>query len=234
MSEINNTNFIDSTRLLYDKIKFEGVNKLTDIELLTVAALPYIPKSKLENMQAVNIIKEVIEKVGGEVSSLSTTSISELMRTAGISSKLAITLQAIVELASRVESKVETIEIVRNSEDVFQLLHRYIGKAESEEFWALYLSKSNRILECVKISQGGVSENIVDTRLVIKRGIDSLASKIIIAHNHPSGLLAPSDNDIALTTKIRKAAEFFDISLIDHVIITKESYYSFNDNSMDI
>ncbi|HON71663.1 MAG TPA: JAB domain-containing protein, partial [Tenuifilum sp.] len=99
-----------------------------------------------------------------------------------------------------------------------------------EEFWVLLLNKANRIIERVKVSQGGVGGTVVDPKLVLKHAVERLASAIIVVHNHPSGNPQPSDKDIALTEKLKNAAQLFDITLLDHVIVTDGECYSFADN----
>ena len=98
---------------------------------------------------------------------------------------------------------------------------------QHEECWAIYLTSSNRIVEYQRVSQGGVQATVVDHRLIIKRALELLSTQIILVHNHPSGLAEPSEADKNLTLKVKDAAALFDIRLLDHVIISRESSYSF-------
>ncbi|MDE5624413.1 MAG: JAB domain-containing protein, partial [Alistipes sp.] len=93
--------------------------------------------------------------------------------------------------------------------------------------WVVYLSASNRILESWRVSQGGVVATIVDHRLIVKRALELLATRMILAHNHPSGTAEPSADDKVLTERVGAAAALFDIRLVDHVIISREGYFSF-------
>ena len=98
-----------------------------------------------------------------------------------------------------------------------------------ESFFLLLLDRSMHTIGYAKISQGGISATIVDPRLVAKYAIDSLASVVILAHNHPSGNTEPSMPDIQLTIRIKQCMELFDIKVVDHLILTRDSKYSFGD-----
>jgi DNA repair protein RadC len=102
-----------------------------------------------------------------------------------------------------------------------------LGALQHEECWALYLASSGRVLDRMRISQGGVQATVVDCRLIIKRAIELLATQMILAHNHPSDNAQPSQADITLTNRVKSAAELFDITLLDHIIITRSQSYSF-------
>jgi DNA repair protein RadC len=101
-----------------------------------------------------------------------------------------------------------------------------------EEFKVLLLNRANHVLGIYHLSKGGVSGTIVDVKLLLAAAIKANASSIIIAHNHPSGNLKPSESDNRLTKKIKEGAKLLDINLLDHIIVTKDSYYSFTDNSI--
>lgn len=118
---------------------------------------------------------------------------------------------------------------IRSSNDVYSIFHPLISDLSYEEFWLLYLNRSNKVISKLKISQGGISGTITDIRLILKRALEVLASSIIICHNHPSGNREPSDADRRITEKIKEAASYFDISLLDHLIVTDNGYYSFAD-----
>ena len=94
----------------------------------------------------------------------------------------------------------------------------------------LFLNRANRVTGRMKISQGGVSGTVTDVRIVMKKAIESLASGLVICHNHPSGNNSPSDSDIRITQKIKEAGALMDIQLLDHLIVTGKDYYSFADN----
>jgi len=106
-----------------------------------------------------------------------------------------------------------------------------IGDLQHEEFWVLYLNNSNKVIAKQQISKGGLTATLVDVRLVCKRALELAATGIILCHNHPSGKLQPSNSDKVLTEKIKKATNILDIKLLDHLIITEKTYFSFADNN---
>jgi DNA repair proteins len=108
----------------------------------------------------------------------------------------------------------------------------YLDRMQHEEFWAIYLSGANTVIDKVKIGQGGVSGVTVDHKLIVKRALELLASSIILVHNHPSGLARPSEEDKMLTNRIKAAASLFDISVHDHIIITSGESFSFAENGL--
>lgn len=101
-----------------------------------------------------------------------------------------------------------------------------------ESFKVLLLNRANRVLGVLKISQGGISGTVADPKLIFAAALKCAASGIIIAHNHPSGNLQPSQSDIALTKKIKEGCKLLDVNFLDHLICTKESYYSFADEGL--
>ena len=101
-----------------------------------------------------------------------------------------------------------------------------------ESFFILLLNRANKTIGYAKISQGGITGTVVDVRIVAKYAIDSLATSIILAHNHPSGQCFPSEQDKALTTKIKQGLTLLDVQVLDHVILTADSYYSFADDGL--
>jgi len=123
---------------------------------------------------------------------------------------------------------------IKSSETVFNLFHPLLSDLEHEEFWLLMLNRANRVIGRFKVSQGGLSGTVIDTRIILKKALDNLASSIIVCHNHPSGNLQPSDADVKITEKLKKAAEILEIKLLDHIIIANKSYFSFADEGLII
>jgi DNA repair protein RadC len=101
-----------------------------------------------------------------------------------------------------------------------------------ESFFLLLLNNQNQTIGYAKISQGGITGTVVDVRIVAKYVVDSLATGIILAHNHPSGNINPSSADISITNKVKEAMKLFDVTVVDHIILTADSYYSFSDNGI--
>lgn len=98
-----------------------------------------------------------------------------------------------------------------------------------ESFFMILLNRANNTDAYVKISQGGIAGTVVDLKLIAKYAIDCLASGVIVCHNHPSGTLYPSEQDKLITERIKKALNLLDIRLLDHIILTKDGYFSFAD-----
>lgn len=116
---------------------------------------------------------------------------------------------------------------IMSDRDVIELFQPELAILPHEEFWVLYLNASNKILDRVRISQGGVTGTVVDYKLIVKRAVERLAQGILLVHNHPSGNPLPSDADTLITEKLVRAASLFEITVADHVIITSGECYSF-------
>ena len=140
--------------------------------------------------------------------------------------------EAAVELYKRVQIKQAERKEVISSETVCDILRPLIGNIEIEEFWAVYLNQANRVIRKERLSSGGLTGTLVDVRLIMKGALLSNATGMIIAHNHPSGNENPSGEDNRITEQIKKAADTLNIRLLDHVIITSNTYYSYVENGM--
>ena len=121
---------------------------------------------------------------------------------------------------------------IRSSKDIFEFFHPILADLPHEEFWVVFLNQSNKIIDKYRVSQGGISGTVIDVRLIMKAAIEKLASGIILCHNHPSGNLKPSGSDIKITKKMRDAGEIMEIKVLDHIIVTDESYFSFADEGI--
>lgn len=207
---------------LVDKIVSRGADSLTNEEL--IAAI--IAESSSDE-GAIAVSRELLTKAGG-VANLMETDFSRLRMMSGLGKMRAIRLKAAQELGSRVAViKASSYDVILSDSDVARVMQPIIGGLQHEECWAIYLASSGRVLERMRISQGGVQATVVDCKLIIKRALELLAVQIVLVHNHPSGNIQPSKQDIALTERVSEAAQLFDIRLLDHVIIAKGAHYSF-------
>ena len=137
-------------------------------------------------------------------------------------------LLAAAEFGRRVaEDRAAEADFVTTSDDVVRLFRPQLERLAHEECWAVYLTASNRIIERQRVSQGGVTGTVVDHRLIVKRALELLATQLILIHNHPSGTPEASGQDKTLTERIARAAELFDIRLLDHIIIARDGDFSF-------
>ena len=140
--------------------------------------------------------------------------------------------EAAVELYKRVQIKQAERQQVISSETACNILRPLIGDIEKEEFWVIYLNQSNKVIRKERLSSGGLTGTLVDVRLIMKWALLCNATGMIVAHNHPSGNEKPSGEDNRITEQIKKAADTLNIRLLDHVIITSNTYYSYMDNGM--
>lgn len=211
-----------------EKLLSKGASSLSNAELIAI-----LIGSGTKNISALELSKEILHLSDNNINSLGKKSISELIKHKGIGTAKAITIVAALELGKR--RKAEDIlnqNKITKSIDVFNVFLPFLGDINHEEFWILTLNRSNKIIKKHKISQGGLSSTIIDNKLIFNLVLSDLASSIVLCHNHPSGNLNPSNNDIEITKKITEAAKLFDIKVLDHIIVTQTNYYSFADENL--
>lgn len=198
-----------------NKIAVRGIESLSDSELLAI-----IVEDKS--------LAEKILNNGITLRNIAQTPPSRLRMLEGLGSKYAERIHAAAEIGHRIAISNNTSEeSITSSDDVVGVMRPLLKDMKHEECWVLYLTNSNRIVERCRISQGGVQATVVDQRLVVKRALELLSTRIIIVHNHPSGSAEPSQADIDITNKIKEATALFDIQLLDHIIISKTEHFSF-------
>ncbi len=206
---------------LQDKILSRGVESLSDEELLSLLLG--------DDENALHRAQSLLATYSGSIEALSHEKIARLRMCEGIGLKRATCIVSAAEWGRRVAcNSAGERRRITSSRDVVDIFRPRLSPLGHEEFWVLYLTSSSTLIEQSRVSQGGVSATVVDTKLILKRAIELLASKIIVIHNHPSGSATPSDEDIALTEKIKAAAKLFDIHFVDHLIITSNEFYSFS------
>lgn len=210
-----------------EKLLEKGRQTLSDAELIAI-----LLGSGTKELSAVELAKKILHQTGNDLNKLGKLSIKELMQHKGIGEAKAITIAAALELGRRrkdTDSKQQAV--IKSSKEAYEFISPYLSDLHHEEFWAIYLSRNNTVIYQSKIGQGGINATIADIRIILKTAIEHLASGIIICHNHPSGNIKPSESDITLTQKIKEAAKLMDINLIDHIIFTDKSYFSFADEA---
>ncbi len=205
-----------------DRLQLLGAQALTDTELLTV----------LFGEESAQMAERLLASLDGGIAALARMEPARLRMAGGIGLRRALLLAATVELGRRCRQETDRVQTVTGSADIVELLGPQLEGLDHEECWVVYLSASNRILEHCRMSQGGVQASLVDSKLVLKRALELLAVRLILVHNHPSGTPYPSAADRDLTSKIASAARFFDIQLLDHIIIARSSAYSFCENGL--
>lgn len=211
-----------------EKFLEKGPRYLSDSELLSIFL-----GTGSRNMSAITLAKNILASINNNLYNFKLLNESELMNINGIGKSKAVTLLALVEFSNRFSSAHKHIRIsIKSSSDVFNLLKSDLGSLHHEEFWILHLNNSNKIIKKYRLSKGGISSTLVDVRLLLKSAIISGATSIILVHNHPSGNIKPSQEDIYITSKIKIACEKLDLKVLDHVIISEKTYFSFADENI--
>lgn len=209
-----------------ERLWSKGPSSLSDAELLAI-----LIGSGTRNRSALDLARELLALAGNSLGDLGKLSAGEIRKIKGLGEARAVTVAAALELGRRRKlSEAAEHPQIRSSADVFNIFSPLMEDLPHEEFWILFLNRANRVTGRMKISQGGVSGTVTDVRIVMKKAIESLASGLVICHNHPSGNNSPSDADIRITQKIKEAGALMDIQLLDHLIIAGREYYSFADN----
>jgi DNA repair protein RadC len=211
-----------------EKLLLKGKRSLSDAELLAL-----LIGSGNKHETAVDLCKRILQSSNNNLNELAKRSVADLMKFRGIGEAKAITIVAALELGSRREVS-ETLhrQQITCSRDCYMAMKSEIADLPHEEFWVLYLNRSNKILEKFPVGRGGITGTVADIRLIFKRALENLATSIVLVHNHPSGNMQPSQEDIRITKKTQEAAQLFDITLLDHLIITQSGYFSFADSGM--
>jgi DNA repair protein RadC len=211
-----------------EKLIQKGTSSLSDAELLAI-----LISSGTKKKSAVDLGRELLAVANNNLNTLGKLTIADLKKLHGIGTARAVTIAAALELGRRRKmAEVPGVPQIKCSKDVADIFQPMLSDLAHEEFWILFLNRSNRVINHLKLSQGGVSGTVTDVRMVMKKAIEYLASGIIVCHNHPSGNLNPSESDTKITQKIKEAGALMDIQLLDHLIISDKDYYSFADNGL--
>lgn len=210
-----------------EKLLSYGRKHITNAELLAL-----ILGSGTYKISALDIAKNLLHETNNDLRALSRLSVKELTHFNGIGPAKAANLLATFELGNRIQGFVYSFKSVTSSYDAYQLIRPKICDLQHEEFWIIILNRSLKVLSLEKISSGGVASVLVDAKIVFNKVLSKLGSAIILCHNHPSGKLKPSQQDIHLTNRITEAAKLLDIIVSDHIIVTYDDYYSFADEGM--
>lgn len=211
-----------------EKLLAQGRRSLTDAELIAI-----LIGSGSRTETAVELSKRILHSLGNDLERLGGLSVNELSRFKGIGEAKAISIIAAMEIGRRRrEAERPKVERITCSRDIFNLLHRYFSDLNHEEFWIVLLNRANHVLSRRLISKGGQSGTIADPKIIFKSALEDNAASVILAHNHPSGNLKPSQADIHLTRKLKDAGNLLDISVLDHLIFSNADYYSFADEGL--
>lgn len=211
-----------------EKLIEKGKESLSDTELIAI-----LIGSGNREETAVDLSKRILQSTNNNLNDLGKLSLEELKKFKGVGTAKAVTIAAALELGKRRQfEKLKEKDIIKSSKDVFDIMQSVLSDLNHEEFWVLYLNNSNKVLLKHQVSKGGLTATLVDVRLLFKKAIELSAVGIILCHNHPSGKLKPSNSDKELTNKIKSGSVSLDIKLLDHLIVTQKSYFSFADNGL--
>ena len=211
-----------------EKLLSAGAENLSNSELLAILIHNGTPQKT-----AVDLAKEVLKLGKDNLGELGKLSIKELMKIKGIGEAKAITIAAALELGRRRQASAALEKpVIKTSSDIAHYLQTKLKDYRHEVFAILFLNRANKVNHFEIVSEGGITGTVADTRIILRKALEEDAVNIILCHNHPSGSLKPSRADEELTKKIKEAARFFDIAVLDHLIVSEAGYYSFADDGL--
>jgi DNA repair protein RadC len=211
-----------------EKLVSRSPSALTDSELLAI-----LISTGSKEKTAVDLARDLLKLSKNSLLELGKLSVRDIMKIKGIGLVKAVTLSAALELGRR-RQELPLLEktVVRESRDVAGYLRSLLRDHQHEVFVVVFLNRAHKINHVEIISEGGITGTVADPRIILKKALEENAVSLILCHNHPSGNLRPSKADEELTIKIREAARFLDIRVIDHLIVSDEGYFSFADEGM--
>ncbi|KIC63049.1 RadC family protein [Chryseobacterium taiwanense] len=211
-----------------EKFLSKGKNSLSDSELLAI-----IMGSGNKDETAIELARKILASVNNNWHQLSLLSLKDLMKFKGVGEVKAISIITALEIGRRrANQEIPEKPIISNSNDAYLILKNHLSDLRTEEFWAIFLNQSNKVIHLTQLTQGGINQSMVDVRVLFRTALEHFSTGIIIAHNHPSGNLKPSREDIDITQKIKEAGKLLSIQLLDHLVITQNSYASFSDEGL--
>jgi DNA repair protein RadC len=211
-----------------EKLLQKGATSLSDSELLGI-----LIASGNRERSAIDLAKDVLALAGNNLRELGRLSVTELQKIKGIGEAKAITIAAAMELGRRRQMS-EGLDraTITQSKEAIPIIMPLLQDLNYEVFCVLYLNHSGKLLRHELLSSGGLTATVADVRIILKNALLYNASRLIIAHNHPSGNRTPSQADISLTRQVKQAAALMDITLLDHIIIAGHSYVSLADDGL--
>ena len=218
--------FQEDSLLPRERLAKEGVEALSNQELLAILL-------RTGTRQA--SVFEIAQKVLSNLSSLTDLkkmTLQELQSLSGIGRVKAIELQAMIELGHRIH-KYETLEMesILSSQKLAKKMQQELGHKKQEHLVALYLNTQNQIIHQQTIFIGSATRSIAEPREILHYAIKHMATSLILVHNHPSGAVAPSRNDDHVTKLVKEACDLMGIVLLDHLIVSQSSYFSYREKT---
>jgi len=208
-----------------EKLVKLGAKNVSDSELLSI-----LIGSGNRNYSALAIAKILVNQCDGKIENLSTKTLKDLMQVKGVGQAKAVTILSAIELGKRaMKYKTQKRQKITSSLLAYECIRGKLEDLKHEEFWVIHLNTGAKVIDVERISTGGVSSTVVDAKLIFSSVLSKLSTSIILAHNHPSGEIIPSQQDINLTNKLKSAGKYLDVKVVDHLIIGKDKYFSFLD-----
>ena len=211
-----------------EKLLLKGKHVLSEAELLAI-----LISSGNAVETAVELSKRILAGMENNLNELGKQTVHDLMKFKGIGEAKAVSIIAAMELGRRrkPEDKIKREQII-TSKDAVDIFQPLLGDISHEEFWILFLNRANMATGKHAVSSGGMSGTVVDPKMIFKAALEAKAVGIILCHNHPSGNVKPSQQDIDLTKKLTAAGKLMEISVLDHIIVAQSGHYSFADEGM--
>ncbi|MES2810415.1 MAG: DNA repair protein RadC [Bacteroidota bacterium] len=211
-----------------EKLSGQGRRALTDAELIAI-----LIGSGSRDESAVELSKRILHHYDNDLNNLGKASIAELSKFKGIGEAKAISIIAALEVGRRRnDTETKVLDSITCSKDAYTILRPFLMDLNHEEFWILLLNQAGKVTSKELISKGGLTGTVADPKIIFGIALQQNAVSIVMAHNHPSGNLKPSQLDIDLTKKITNAGKLLDIKVLDHLIVTNDGFYSFADQGI--
>lgn len=208
-----------------EKMMLHGPGALSNAELLAIL----IGSGNTED-SAVELMRKVLDDCRNSLSELGKRSVDDLCAYKGIGPAKAITILAASELGKRRKDEGPSERLrVRCSQDIFLYFHPLMCDLPVEECWVMLLNQASRLIDALRISQGGLASTQVDVRCILREALLKRATALVLCHNHPSGNTCPSTDDDRLTQALNQAAKVMNIRMLDHLIVSDGGYYSYAD-----
>lgn len=212
-----------------EKMMAKGADSLSNAELMAI-----LLRTGTGKMNVIDVAREALKSADNKLCGIASMPWEKLCRISGIGPSKAVTLAAAFEIGRRCagESAVESRSAIASPRTVFRMMLPVLKDLDHEECWVLYLNRANFLISKEKVSSGGLDSTTLDSRTIVRKAIEKKASGIILVHNHPSGSAMPGTADINSTKQLDRILKTCEISLIDHVVIAENSFYSFADEEL--
>jgi DNA repair protein RadC len=209
-----------------EKLERLGPQALSDAELLAI-----LVGSGSAKEDAVSLMKRLLNDCKNNLNTLGKLTIHDLCQYNGVGPAKAITILAACELGKRRQmEKTQERPALKSATDIYNHMHPLMQDLDTEEFWVLLLNQNYKLIKQVRISHGGITQVSVDLRIIMREAVQVNTTVMAVCHNHPSGNISPSRDDDNITKRIQSACQIMQIHLLDHVIITDGSYFSYHES----